>query len=66
MRGLVERSCFLPSEPLTSPPFSPETLAMIVTGWDYPTLMATPDGLVEELMLYRNTVADYRSRHGDE
>lgn len=52
------------ASPLTSPPFSEETLIMLVTGWDWPTLMVTPIDIVDEHMAYHAAVAEYRSRHG--
>jgi hypothetical protein len=32
---------------------------MLVTGWDYPALMATPEHLIEEKMLIENTKGKY-------
>ena len=44
---------------LTSPPVSDDVLVMIATGWDWPTVMVTPVRVVEEYMLYKNTIAEY-------
>ncbi len=40
---------------VTAPPFRTETIIMTATGWDYPTLCATPTRIVEEVMIYLNT-----------
>ncbi len=65
MRTQVARHCHLAGEFITSPPFSPETVVMIATGWDWPTLMATPADIVDEILLYHNTVAEYRAQNDE-
>jgi hypothetical protein len=37
---------------------------MIATGWDYLTLMETPADIVDEMLIYLNTVAEYRATNG--
>ena len=51
---------------LTAPPFSEETIIMLVTGWDYPTLMVTPQRLVQERMLVENVRGEYMAQKAEE
>ena len=36
--------------PLTAPPLHADTVLMLATGWDWPTLQATPQCVLEEIM----------------
>jgi hypothetical protein len=38
---------------------------MEATGWDYPTLMATPQRVVDEKMLILNTMSKYRQQKAE-
>ena len=56
--------CHLEGGKLTAPPFSEETILMMLTGWDWPTLMATPARIVEEMQLIRHIQGEYQAQKG--
>ena len=62
MKECAFNACHLKGATLKAPPFSRETIIMRVTGWDYLTLMNTPNDIVEEVMLIESTRAEYQAQ----
>lgn len=64
MSTLVIEYCHLEGGKLTAPPFAEETLLMQMTGWDWPSLMATPARIVEETALIHRVRGEYQAQKG--
>ena len=50
---------------LVAPPFSEDALIMLATGWDYPTLAATPVSIVEEMLVYHKVKSEILTQRAE-